>query len=49
MILDLSADDRPLGVEISAPSHFDLRLLNEALAAYGVPPVDENEIRPIPG
>lgn len=49
MILDLAADGRPIGVEISAPSHFDLELLNEVLAAYGVPPVGEGEIRPIPG
>ncbi|MBL8898419.1 MAG: hypothetical protein JNM84_12355 [Planctomycetes bacterium] len=46
MLLEFSTADRSLGVERSTSSRFDLRLRNEALAAYGVPPVGENEVRP---
>lgn len=46
MLLEFSTAGRPLGAEISTSSRFDLRLRNEALAAYGVPPVGEDEVRP---
>jgi hypothetical protein len=49
MILDLAADGRPIGVEISSLSRFDLGLLDACLAKYGIPAVRSDEIRPIPG
>ena len=46
LLVDFSADGRPIGIEISSPSLLDLRLLNETLVRLGQEPARPEELKP---
>lgn len=41
LLVDFSSDGRPIGIEITSPTRFDLRILNKVLAGLG-----QEEARP---
>lgn len=47
LLLDLSADGRPIGVEIASPCAADLDALNRALASFGLEPVSAEDLAPL--
>jgi hypothetical protein len=47
LMVDLDADDRPIGIEIVSPSEVSLALLNAVLAKYALPPLDREEVAPL--
>jgi hypothetical protein len=47
MIVDLSAEGRPLGIEILSPQTVSPALINEILAKYAMPPLGEKEAAPL--
>lgn len=47
MIVDLSEEGRPIGIEILSPRAASLANINEILAKYSLPPLDETEVAPL--
>ena len=47
LLVDISADGRPLGIEIAIPALVTVDLLNAVLEAYGLQPVDPSELAPL--
>ena len=47
LMVDLTQDNRPIGIEILSPQHVSLATINGILAKYAVPPVDMQEISPL--
>ena len=47
LLVDLSADGYPLGVEISIPALVTVDSLNAVLEAYGLDPIDPIELSPL--
>jgi len=47
LIVDYAADDRPIGVESSAPEAVTRDRLNAVLERLGQPPLPEHEFRPL--
>jgi len=47
LIADLTADGRPIGIEIGFPSLVTIEAVNEALVAYGLEPIDAVELAPL--
>ncbi|MCO6458842.1 MAG: DUF2283 domain-containing protein [Pirellulaceae bacterium] len=47
LLVDLSADGKPLGVEIAIPELVTVDSLNAVLAAYGLQPIDATELAPL--
>ena len=47
LVVDLAADGRALGVEITAPHAVTLERVNALLAELGEPPLGEEEFRPV--
>jgi hypothetical protein len=47
LLVDFSADGRPIGIEISSPSQLDLRALNKTLARLGQRPVGPEDVAPL--
>jgi hypothetical protein len=47
VLVDFAPDGRAIGIEITAPSRFDLPSLNEALAVLGLAPVRPEELAPL--
>jgi uncharacterized protein YuzE len=47
MLVDYSADGTPLGIEISAPSLFDLNALNVVLTRLGQESVRPEDLAPL--
>jgi hypothetical protein len=47
LLVDLSADGRPLGIEIAIPTLVTVDSLNAVLAAYGLHPIDPVELAPL--
>jgi hypothetical protein len=47
LVVDYSADDRPIGIEITAPAVVTLSRLNALLQDLGQPPLQELEFRPL--
>jgi hypothetical protein len=47
LLADLTADGRPIGVEIGIPSLVTIEAVNELLAAYGLGPIDAVELAPL--
>lgn len=41
LLVDFTAEGRPIGIEIPSPARFDIRLLNETLVRLG-----QQEVRP---
>ena len=47
LLIDFTADGRPIGIEITAPSKVSLEMLNRALAAVNQDPVTADDLRPL--
>lgn len=47
LLVDFSSDGRPIGIEISSPSRFDLSALNETLVRLGQEPVRPEDLAPL--
>ncbi|MCC6125325.1 MAG: DUF2283 domain-containing protein [Pirellulales bacterium] len=47
MIVDLSEEGRPLGIEILSPQKVSPAMINEILAKYSLPPLGEKEAAPL--
>ena len=47
LVLDVSEDGRPIGIEITAPRKVSLETLNRALASVNVPPVASEDLAPL--
>jgi len=47
LLVDFSSDGKPIGIEISSPSQFDLSALNEALKRLGQEPVHPEDLSPL--
>jgi hypothetical protein len=45
--VDLAADGRPIGIEITSPGQFDLAGLNQVLVKHGQPPAGPEEFAPL--
>lgn len=44
LVIDYSADERPLGIEITAPSHISVTAINEVRQALGYPTVSRADL-----
>ncbi|MCY2994732.1 MAG: hypothetical protein NTY19_43755 [Planctomycetota bacterium] len=47
LLVDLTADGRPIGIEIAIPALVTVEAVNEILAAYGLEPIDSVELTPL--
>jgi hypothetical protein len=47
LIVDISEDDRPIGIEILSPRDVSLAMLNEILAKYSLPLLEREELVPL--
>lgn len=47
LVVDLAADGRPIGIEITAPSRITVSALNRALRALGADPVSRDDLAPL--
>ena len=47
LLVDFSSDGRPIGIEISSPSRFDLAALNAALVHLGQEPARPEDLSPL--
>ena len=47
MVVDYSAEGKPIGVEIVAPGHVTLEQFNAVLEELGEPPVSPDEFAPL--
>lgn len=47
LVVDFAADDRPLGIEITAPSALALEDFNRVLDELGLPAVTAEELAPL--
>jgi hypothetical protein len=47
LIIDLAADDHPIGIEITAPTQLTLATLNHVLSELGCPPVESADLAPL--
>ena len=47
LVVDFTDDDRPIGIEITAPDLFSLDALNRALVSLDQEPATEQEIAPL--
>ena len=47
LIVDLSADGQPLGIEITAPAQLTLAILNRVLRDLGCAPVRRADLAPL--
>ncbi len=47
LLVDLSDDGRPIGIEIAIPSLVTVEAVNNILEAYGLDRIDEAELAPL--
>jgi len=47
LLVDLTLDGRPIGIEIPFPRRFDMKALNEALLRLGQKPVRPEDLSPL--
>lgn len=47
LVADVTADGRPIGIEITAPSKATVAAINRALHALGVGPVTDTDMAPL--
>lgn len=47
LLIDYASDGRPIGIEITSPSQFNLTTLNQALLHIGQPPAQPEDVRPL--
>ena len=48
LVVDFTGDDRPIGVEITAPTRLDRAELDALLRRLGQSPIDPQDIAPLP-
>jgi hypothetical protein len=47
LVVDLSADGRPIGIEITAPSRVTVTALNRVLRSFGLSPLTRADLAPL--
>jgi len=47
LLVDLTEDNRPIGVEILSPQHVSLATINVVLAKYALPAMELQELSPL--
>lgn len=47
LIVDFAVDDRPIGIEIIAPSNLDWSTINGLLESLNLPPATPADLRPL--
>lgn len=47
LVVDLTADGRAIGIEITEPGHTDLVTFNRVLASLGLDPVEASVLAPL--
>ena len=47
LVVDLAADGRPIGIEITEPRELDLATFNRILTSFGLEPVDASALAPL--
>lgn len=47
LIVDFAADGRPIGVEITSPSHITVAALNSVLGQLNIEPANADELAPL--
>ncbi len=47
LVVDLAADGRAIGIEITSPARFEVEKLNRALAQFGSAPDTRADVAPI--
>lgn len=47
LVIDFAADDRPIGIEITAPARLTVEAFNRVLARLGFPAVEADELAPL--
>ena len=47
LVVDFTADGRPMGIEITAPSRVSLDGINRVLARLGMDPIQRAELAPL--
>lgn len=47
LVTDYSAEERPLGIEITAPSHIPVTAINEVRQGLGYPAVSRADLAPL--
>jgi hypothetical protein len=47
LVVDLDAQGTPIGIEITAPGQITVQQINEVLAGFGLPALDERELTPV--
>lgn len=47
LLVDLTQDGRPMGIEIAIPSRVTADAVNKILQSYGFPPVAPGELAPL--
>lgn len=49
LVVDFAEDDRPIGIEITAPSAVSLQVINDLLRELGQSEVTEDDLAPLTG
>ena len=47
LVVDIAADGRAIGIEITSPARFEVEKLNRVLAQFGSAPVTRADVAPI--
>jgi hypothetical protein len=47
LLVDLTADGRPIGIEIAIPALASVDAVNQVLASYGLEPIDSIDLSPL--
>jgi uncharacterized protein YuzE len=47
LLVDLSEDGRPIGIEILSPEQISMDIINLVLAKYALPLLDQREMAPL--
>ncbi len=47
LMVDLTEDNRPIGIEILSPQHVSLATINVILAKYALPALEVQELAPL--
>ena len=47
LLVDVTADGRPIGIEIAIPALVTVEAVNEILLSYGLKPIDSAELAPL--
>ncbi|MCL2639502.1 MAG: DUF2283 domain-containing protein [Phycisphaerales bacterium] len=47
MVIDFAPDQRPIGIEITAPSAFSIEALNRVMASLNLAPASPTDVAPL--